>query len=95
MKNVNAIFLVPFRPDRQIRQGIKAIEAEETDSDDDIETNDDVDGLVFELAATCELKKRETFECNIFIKCQHDYKARMVRNDCKQSEEAHQNCYWK
>ena len=62
--------LVPFPPDRQIRQGIKAIEAEETDSDDDIETNDDVDGLVFELAATCELKKRETFECNIFIKCQ-------------------------
>ena len=61
-----------------------------TDSDDD--TNDDVDGLVFELGATCELKKRETFECNIFIKCQHDYKARMVRNDCKQSEEAHQNC---
>ena len=53
----NAIFLVPFRPDRQIRQGIKAIEAEETDSDDDIETNDDVDGLVFELAATCELRK--------------------------------------
>ena len=41
------MFLVPFRPDRQIRQGIKAIEAEETDSDDDIETNDDVDGLVF------------------------------------------------
>ena len=89
------MFLVPFRPDRQIRQGIKAIEAEETDSDDDIETNDDVDGFVLELGATCELKKRETFECNIFIKCQHDYKARMVRNDCKQPEEAHQNCYCK
>ena len=59
------MFLVPFRPDRQIRQGIKAIEAEETDSDD---TNDDVDGLVFELGATVELKRRETFECNIFIK---------------------------
>ena len=86
------MFLVPFRPDRQIRQGIKAIEAEEIDSDDDIEANDDVDGLVFELGATCELKKRETFECKIFIKCQHDYKARMVRNDCKQSEDALQNC---
>ena len=64
-ERVNPIFqcyvLVPFRPDRQIRQGIKAIEAEETDSDDDIETNDDVDGLVFELGATCELKKRETY----------------------------------
>ena len=46
------MFLVPFRPDRQIRKGIKAIEVEETDSDDDIETNDDVDGLVFELGAT-------------------------------------------
>ena len=40
------MFLVPFRPDRQICQGIKAIEPEETDSDDDIEINDDVDGLV-------------------------------------------------
>ena len=89
------MFLVPFRTDRQIRQGIKTTKAEETDSDDDIETNDDVDGLVFELRATCELKKRETFECNVFIKCQHDYKARMVRNDCKQSEEAHQSCYFK
>ena len=87
--------LVPFRPDRPIRQGKKAIDAEETDSDDDIETNDDVDGLAFELRATCELKRRETFECNIFIKCQHDYKARMVRSDCKQSEEAHQNYYCK
>ena len=89
------MFLVPFRPDRQIRQGIKAIEAEETDSDDVIETNDDNDGLVFELGVTCELKKRETFECNIFIECQYDYKVRMVRNDCKQSEEAHQNRYCK
>ena len=89
------MFLVPFRPDRQIRQGIKAIEAEETDSDDDIETNDDVDGFVLELGSTCELKTRDTFECNIFIKCQHNYKARMVRNDCKQSEEAHQSCYCK
>ena len=41
------MFLVPFRPDRQIRQDIKESEAEEIDSDDDIETNDDVDGLVF------------------------------------------------
>ena len=89
------MFLMLFRPFRQIRQGIKATEAEETDSDDDIETNDDVDGLVFELGPTCELKKRETFECNIFIQCQHDFKARMVRKDCKQSEEAHQNCYCK
>ena len=40
-------------------------------------------------------QNRETFECNIFIKCQHDYNARMARNDCKQSEEAHQNCYCK
>ena len=54
------MFLVPFRPDRQIRKGIKALEVEETDSDDDMETNDDVDGLIFELGATCELKKRET-----------------------------------
>ena len=30
----------------QISQGIKAIVAEETDSDDDTETNDDVDGLI-------------------------------------------------
>ena len=52
------MFLVPFRPDRQIRQGIKAIEAEETDSDDVIETNDDVDGLVFELGATCKAQEK-------------------------------------
>ena len=43
------MLLVPFRPFRQIPQGKKAIEAEGTDSDTDPETNDDVDGLVFEL----------------------------------------------
>ena len=39
----------PFRPFRQIPQGTKAIEAEETDSDNDTEANYDDDGLVFEL----------------------------------------------
>ena len=40
------MFLVPFQPFKQISQGIKAIVAEETDSEDDTETNDDVDGLI-------------------------------------------------
>ena len=40
-------------------------------------------------------RKREIFECNIFINCQQDYNACVVKNDCKQSEEAHQNYYIK
>ena len=40
------MFLVPFQLFKHISQGIKAIVAEETDSDDDTETNDDVDGLI-------------------------------------------------
>ena len=78
------MIIVPFRPFRQIHQ---AMQAEETDSDDDTETNDYIDGLVLNSELHSSRKERDlnaTF-VSTALQCEGG------KNDCKQSEEAHQH----
>ena len=56
IRSSEAMIIVPFRPFRQIRRAIQMVE---TDSDDDTEANDNVDGLVLNSELHVSSTKRE------------------------------------